>query len=84
MPYSHPVQCQGHRPMVASHEEHMELLVRVMAEVIFTDNLHRLVASGVSRQTELRGVRGMETGMESGGEEQDKQSTRARVTARWE
>lgn len=29
-------------------------------------------------------VRSMERGMESGEEEQDKQSTRARVTARWE
>lgn len=29
-------------------------------------------------------VRSMEKGMESGEEEQDKQSTRARVTARWE
>ena len=46
--------------------------------------MHELVASGVSRQTEPRKVRGMEIGMESGEEEQDKQSTRARVTARWE
>lgn len=39
--------------------------------------------TGVSRRTEVN-VRGMETGTESGEEEQDKQSTRARVTARWE
>lgn len=84
MPYSHLVQSQEHRPMVASHEGCPKLLACVMAEVIFTDDLHELVALRVSRQTEPRKVRGMEIGMESREEEQDKQSTRARVTARWE
>lgn len=50
----------------------------------FSEDLHELVALRVSRQSESRRVRGMETGMESGEEAQDKQSTRARVTARWE
>lgn len=84
MPYSQPVQSQEHRPMAASYEEHPELLACVMAEVIFTDGLHELVALGVSRQTEPRKVKGMEIGMESGEEEQNKQRMRARVTARWE
>lgn len=84
MLYSHPVQSQEHRLMVASHEGHPEIFSCGMAEVIFSDELRELVASGVSRQTEPRKVRDMEIGTESGEEEQDKQSTRARVTARWE
>jgi len=68
--------------MVASHEGCPEFLTYVMAEVIFTEDLHELVASEVSRQTESRKVRGMEIGMKPGEEEQYKQSTRARVTAR--
>lgn len=70
--------------MVASQEGHLELLAQVMAEAIFTDDLHKLVPSGVSGQTEPKKERGIEIGMESGEEEQDKQSMRARVTARWE
>lgn len=84
MSYSHPVQSQEHRPMVASQEGCPEFSACVMAEVIFTEDLHQLVASRVSRKTESRKARHMEIGMESEEEEQDKQGTRARVTARWE
>lgn len=78
------LQSQEHRPLLAPHEGQPKLLSCVMTEVIFPEDLCELVASGVSRQTESRKVRSMERGTESGEEEQDKQSTRARVTARWE
>lgn len=49
-----------------------------MTERIFPEHLCELLASGASRQTESSRVRSMERGTESGKEEQDKQSTRAR------
>lgn len=73
------LQSQEHGPLPAPHKGCPELLCHDRSE-----DLCELVASGVSRKTASRQVRSMERGMESGEEEQDKQSTRARVTARWE
>lgn len=66
MPHSHPVQSQEHGPMVASHGERLELLACVIVEVIFTADLHELVALGFSRTTESRKVRSMEIAVDSG------------------
>lgn len=69
MLHHHLAQSQEHKPLLAPHNGHPQLLPCVMAEVIFPEHLCELVASGASRETESRKVRGMERGTESGKEE---------------